>query len=131
MLMLQHPIQFPTKLNYYTRFVTFHKFSIFLMIGILGISLRKLWAENRNKRKEYIHFNTNNVMKLVVHSIVVVVLLLYSVDWMVPMQLHLLMMEAVDDDGHVYGYVENVVPMLNVIEMMIVLMNFDWVPNVI
>lgn len=78
-----------------------------------------------------IEANTNNVMKPVVHNIVVVVLLLCIVDWMVPEQLRSLMMAAADGVGHVCANAETVVQLLNVTEMMIVLMNFDWVPNVI
>lgn len=49
---------------------------------------------------------------------------------MVPKLLHLLMMAAVDDDGHVYAYSEIVEQSLAAIKMMIVLMSCDLVPNV-
>lgn len=49
---------------------------------------------------------------------------------MVPKLLHLLTMAAVDGDGHVYVYVQIVERSLDALEMMIVLMNCDLMPNV-
>lgn len=68
-------------------------------------------------------------MRQAVRDIVAVVEPWCNADWMVQVRLHWLRMAAADDDDHVNGYANNVVPLINGIETMIVEVNYDSMPS--